>query len=99
LKSPPEGAKWPGRAVSALAGEHVVVFLAEGVELALWIDHELLDLAVGLLEEPSDRPRLAAAGVRLQEHAAGDQALDVEADSLAGGVGSEGDHRGVSFMR
>ena len=72
-----------GRAVGAVAArEDVVVALAERVELALGIEHELLHLAVRLLEDPAQGPALAGTGVRLQQEARLDQAIEVERRAL-----------------
>ena len=72
-----------GRAVATFPAEDEIELLAERVELSLRIDHELLHLAMGLLKQPSNCPRLPAARVRLQEHPGRDESVNVQADGFA----------------
>ena len=56
---------------------------AEHLELAFRVDHDLLDLAVALLEQAAERLGLPAAGGRLHEEAGVDQDGEVTADAGA----------------
>ena len=63
----------------------VAVTLGQGHEVALGIDHRLLDQPGALLQQPAQEVRLAGAGVALHEEAGGEQLDEVErADRLAG---------------
>ena len=71
-----------------LLGEEIGELFAERRELALGIDNDLLHFPEHLLEERAKRARLAAAGVRLNEHPRADEIRDVDGD---GGARAEAD--------
>ncbi len=66
------------RHVATLSGaDNQVVLLAQGRELALRVDHELLHTPSGLLKQSPDRPRFAASRIRLHEHACLEQSRQI----------------------
>ena len=54
------GRAWVGRHITILTGQDVGEALAQRGELALPVEHELLDAPVGLLQQPAQAVRLAA---------------------------------------
>jgi hypothetical protein len=59
--------------------DHLVAeFLRERDEIALGIDHHLLDIARALLEQPAQQVRLARPRIALHQQAAGQQFFQVE---------------------
>src|SRR5207237_6526804 len=64
-------------------GEDVIVALAEGRELALGIEDQVLHLSVRLLEEAAEQMALAPAAVGLHEQARVDEAVEITADGAS----------------
>ncbi len=77
----------PGDVALAMVGgldRDMAVAVGERDEIALGIDHHLLDLAGALLEQAAEQVRLAAARIALHQQAGRQQLLKVDGDGIAG---------------
>ena len=63
-------------------------------EIALGIDHHLLDDAGRSFEQPAQQMRLSRTRIALDEQTGGEQLLDVEKDGLARAAGADVDSCG-----
>ncbi len=75
-----------GNVAFAMVGglnRHMAIAVGQGDEIALGIDHHLLDLARAFLEQAAEQVRLAAARIALHQQAGRQQLLQVDRDGVA----------------
>ena len=60
----------------------MVEFVRKAAEIALGIDHHLLDETYALLEQAAQQVRFSRAGIALDEQARGEELLHVHGDGL-----------------
>lgn len=61
------------------------------MEFVLYVDYQMLDLPIGLLQQPAQRPAFSRSGVRLHKHAGFDQAREIDFARTAGEIVTERD--------
>ena len=71
----------------------MVEFVRQAGEIALRVDHHLLDEPGGLFEQAAQQMRLARAGIALHEQPGREQFLDIDANALPGRIRANFDLR------
>src|SRR3546814_4123271 len=72
--------------------DDMMIGIGQRDEIALGVDHHLLDEAGALFEKAAQQVRLARPRIALDEQAGGEQFLNVDGNGAAGTVGRSEEH-------